>query len=145
MEVLPDARALLVALKAAGVRCGVISAGLQVKQAEKLVRLRGLPFFDPRAIFFSDQMGVSKPNPKIYSKACQALDLQPARTLYVGDRPTHDVTPASQVGMKTVLYRGAGGKHAAHAGAAKPDHDVADLTALIPILSDRYGLPLRGA
>ena len=47
---------------------GILTPGLQVKQAEKLVRLGVLPWLDPGAIFFSDQMGVSKPNPKIYAE-----------------------------------------------------------------------------
>ena len=86
MPMLPDARALLEALRAGGVRAGVLSAGLQVKQAEKLIRLGALPLVEPGAIFFSDQMGVGKPNPKIYSKACRALGVAPGRAMYVGDR-----------------------------------------------------------
>ncbi len=142
MEILPDARALLVRLRDASVRCGVISAGLQVKQAEKLVRLRVLPFLDPSAIFFSDQMGVSKPNPKIYAKACQALGIPPHRAVYVGDRPTHDIEPAAKAGLHTVLYRGAGGKYASQSTSVDPDHDVRDMTELIPVFRDRYHLPL---
>ncbi len=140
MEALPDARALLEALRRAGVACGVVSAGLQVKQAEKLIRLRLLPLLEPRAIFFSDQMGVSKPNPKIYAKACAALGVAPARAMYVGDRPSHDVVPAARIGMRTVLYRGAGGKYARETPEVPPDHDVTDLRALIPVLRTRYAL-----
>lgn len=142
MEVLPDARAFLEALRHGGVTCGVVSAGLQVKQAEKLIRLRVLPFLEPRAIFFSDQMGVSKPNPKIYAKACAALGVPATRAMYVGDRPSHDVEPAAAIGMKTVLYRGAGGKYANDVAAVPPDHDVRDLREMIPVLRERYGLPL---
>ena len=142
MEVLPDARALLDALRYARVRTGVISAGLQVKQAEKLIRLRVLDYLDPRAIFFSDQMGVSKPNPKIFQKACEALGVEPARAMYVGDRASHDVAPAAAVGMRTVLYRGAGGKYRAEAPEVGPDHDLTDLRDLIPVLREEYGLGL---
>jgi putative hydrolase of the HAD superfamily len=118
---------------------GVVTAGLQVKQAEKLVRLGVLPYLDPRAIFFSDEMGVSKPNPKIYAKACRALGVAPARVLYVGDRPSHDVAPARAVGLRTVLYRGAHGRWSEDPSAAAPDHVVHDLADLIPIL-EGYGL-----
>jgi putative hydrolase of the HAD superfamily len=140
MEVLPDVRACLEALRRAGMRLGVVSAGLQVKQAEKLIRLRVLPFFEPRAIFFSDQMGVSKPNPKIYLKACTALGVSPQRTMYVGDRPSHDVEPARRVGLRTVLYRGAGGKYAEEVPPVPPDHDLEDLRELLPILRRDYGV-----
>jgi len=138
--VLPDALALLDALQAAHVRTGVLSDGLRVKQAEKLIRLDVLGRFDPEAIFFSDQLGVSKPNPKIFTKACAALDVDPARVLYVGDRDTHDVAPAAAAGLRTVLYRGAGGKYVEAEPRCTPDHDVTDLRELIPVLRERYGL-----
>jgi putative hydrolase of the HAD superfamily len=142
MHILPDARALLDALKAARVRMGVVTAGLQVKQAEKLIRTGLLAYMDPAAIFFSDQMGVSKPNPKIYAKACRALGVHPTRALYVGDRAEHDVAPARRAGLKTCLYRGARGKYAGLVAAEAPDHDVADLRELLPVLRERYRLPL---
>jgi putative hydrolase of the HAD superfamily len=141
LPMLPDAQALLEALKAAGVRCGILSAGLQVKQAEKLIRLGTLPYLDPGAIFFSDQMGVSKPNPKIYAKACRALGVATSRAIYVGDRPDHDVAPARAAGLKTVLYRGGHGKYADDVPKEPPDHDVRDLRELLPIFRDVYHLP----
>jgi putative hydrolase of the HAD superfamily len=140
LKALPDAFALLRALHRARVRTGVISAGLRVKQAEKLVRLGVLPWLDPSAIFFSDQMGVSKPNPKIYAKACEALGVAPARTMYVGDRPETDIAPARTVGLKTVHYRGAHGRYSDRAADPPADHEVELLTELRPILARTYGL-----
>jgi len=142
---LPDAVELLRALAAGGVRAGIVSAGLNVKQAEKLVRLGVLPWLDPSAIFFSDQMGVSKPNPKIYVKACAALGVAPARTLYVGDRAETDVAPALAAGLRTAHYRGAHGRHAHRAAVPPAHHEVHSLTELVPILRDVYGLPVGTA
>src|SRR5262245_36906135 len=142
---LPDAMSLLRSLHHAHVRAGIISAGLRVKQAEKLVRLGVLPWLDPAAIFFSDQMGVSKPNPKIYAKACEALKVAPHRALYVGDRPATDVAPARQVGLKTVHFRGAHGRYSDKPADPPADHEVEVLTDLRPILADVYGLPLTGS
>ena len=56
-----------------------------MKQAEKLVRLGLVPFLDPKAIFISDQVGISKPNPKLYAVALRELGLEPAEVMYVGD------------------------------------------------------------
>ncbi|MGI9538850.1 MAG: TIGR02253 family HAD-type hydrolase [Miltoncostaeaceae bacterium] len=142
MRLLPDVLETLARLARAGVRLGVISAGLRVKQAEKLIRLDALSYFDPTAIFFSDQMGVSKPNPKIFSMACAAVDVAPARALYVGDRPTHDIAPAGSIGMQTVHYTGAFGAHRNASAALDPDFTLEDLTALPRILREDYGLPL---
>ncbi len=139
---LDDAVVLLRTLHRSGIRVGIVSAGLSVKQAEKLVRLGVLPYVDPAAIFFSTQMGVSKPNPKIYSKACAAMKISPSRALYVGDRPETDVAPARAVGMRTVHYRGAHGRYSDRASVPAADHEVELLTELIPILRDVYGLPI---
>ena len=139
---LDDAVALLRALGRAKVRTGIVSAGLRVKQAEKLVRLAVLPWLDPQAIFFSGQMGVSKPNPKIYAKACEAMGVDPRRAMYVGDRPETDVAPARAAGLKTVHYRGAHGRYSDHPASPPADHEVELLTELVPILRSTYGLPL---
>jgi putative hydrolase of the HAD superfamily len=140
LEVLPDVRAVLEALSRAEVRLGVISAGLQVKQAEKLIRLDVLRYLDPAAIFFSDQVGVSKPNPKLYALACRRAGVAPGRALYVGDRPSHDCVPAARAGMRTVHYTGAGGKYGREPCDVEPDHEMADLRELLPLLRARYGL-----
>jgi putative hydrolase of the HAD superfamily len=142
MQILEDVRVLLEQLHAAGVRLGVISAGLHVKQAEKLIRLDALRYFDPTAIFFSDQLGVSKPNPKIYAKACAALGIEPERAMYVGDRPAHDVEPARATGLRTVQYTGAGGRYGQEPAEAEPHHRVEDLRTLRGILVEEYGLRL---
>lgn len=142
LKPLPDAVGLLRSLHQAGIRTGILSAGLRVKQAEKLVRLGLLPWIDPRAVFFSDQMGVGKPNPKIYLKACEALGVAPYRAMYVGDRPETDVHPARRVGLKTVHYRGAHGRYADRPADPPADHEVSLLTELRPVLRDTYALPL---
>ncbi len=84
---------------------GVITEGLAVKQAEKLVRLRLHPYLSPGAIVISNQIGISKPNPKIYQRACSDLNLRPTETMYVGDNPTHDIDPPNKIGMVTVRMR----------------------------------------
>ncbi len=140
LTVLGDVHALLERLRGADIRLGIISAGLPVKQAEKLIRLDVLRFFDPGAIFFSDQIGVNKPNPKIYLKACETLGVLPERAMYVGDKPDADITPARKIGMHTVHYTGALGRH--RDGNAAPHHRLDDLRELANILRDEYGMPL---
>ena len=142
MRLLADVAETLEQLHAAGIRMGVLSAGLQLKQAEKLVRLGAAHYFDPLAIFFTDQLGISKPNPKLFTKACEAMELAPERGLYIGDRLEHDVMPANSIGLRTVLYGGAHGKYGGTNEAAPADHALMDMRDLIPILRDHYALPL---
>jgi len=135
----PDVVPLLSALQAAGVVTGVITHGWTTKQAEKIVRLGLLPHLDPRAVFISEQLGVSKPNPKIYALALRDLGLRPEEAMYVGDSPSHDITPPKSLGMKAVWARRAS-RHRPSVGDAIPDHEVEDFVRLQDILREQYGL-----
>ncbi len=134
-----DVFPMLEALGTAGIRRGVITHGLTIKQAEKLIRLGVLPYLDPRAIFISEQIGISKPNPKLYALAVQDLGLDPMEVMYVGDSPEHDIAPPKSIGMITVWAR-----RAAKRGleGIQPDHTVDDFDQLLEILRTRYGLEL---
>ena len=123
----------------AGLQTGIITHGLTIKQAEKLIRLGVMPFLDPKAIFISEQIGISKPNPKLYSTALRDLGLEPGQVMYVGDNPTHDVAPPQSLGMVAVWSRRASKSNLDGTGI-KPDHIVDDFVQLRDILKTRYGL-----
>jgi len=112
---------------------GVISHGWTSKQAEKLVRLGLADLFDPRAIFISEQIGINKPNPKLYTRACELLGLDPRAVVYVGDSPAHDIAPARSLGMTTVWARRAS-KWKATPDQIDADHVVDDFDQLVEIL-----------
>ncbi|MBL9078896.1 MAG: HAD-IA family hydrolase [Planctomycetes bacterium] len=116
---------------------GIVSAGITIKQAEKLVRLNVLEFLTPSAIFFTDQVGFSKPNPKLYRRVLQRLALPPNRCLYVGDNPTHDIDPCNAEGWWTARIR-RGGRHTDEVGATEPSHDIQDFYQLQEILEAQY-------
>jgi putative hydrolase of the HAD superfamily len=120
-------------------RVGVITEGLEVKQAEKLVRLGVIPWIDRDAIFISDQIGISKPNRKLYARACAAVGVEPAEAMYVGDHPVNDVAPAKALGMVAVRHRWQGAKHALDEGAVRPDYEIRGFQELLPILRDDFG------
>ncbi len=112
---------------------GIISLGWTVKQAEKVIRLRIHEFLTPQAIFFTDQIGINKPNPKLYQRVLEQLVIDPARVMYVGDNPTHDIDPCNALGMITVRSRRSG-KHSTTEGQTKPNYEIADFYQLREIL-----------
>jgi len=118
---------------------GIISAGITVKQAEKLVRLKLLEFLSPQAIFFTDQVGFSKPNPKLYRRVLQRLRLEPGRCMYVGDNPTHDIDPCNQEGWYTVRVRRIG-RHSTESGRTQPHWEIRDFFELRQLLRDEFGV-----
>ena len=118
---------------------GLISAGRTIKQAEKLIRLRIYDFLTPTAIFFTEQVGISKPNPKLYRRVAAQLGLEPGRCIYVGDNPTHDIDPANAEGFVTVRTRRSG-RYSAIQGSTEADYSVVDFYQLKQILIEEFGL-----
>jgi putative hydrolase of the HAD superfamily len=135
----PDVVEAFQVLNSRGLRIGIITAGLATKQAEKLVRLDLLKYIDPRAIFITDQMGIGKPNPKLYTTACHSLGLETFRCMYVGDRPVDDIDPAGSVGMVTVLNRRVS-KPVSQAGSRLPDYQIYNFHDLLGILRSDFEL-----
>jgi len=93
----------LLTLRDRGLKLGVISNGLAVKQWEKLIRMGLQHFF--HAVLISEQVGVEKPDAEIFRQACAALALPPEVCAYVGNDPAKDVHGANQAGMVSIRIR----------------------------------------
>jgi len=57
-------------------------------------------FFEVRAV--SEDLGLEKPDPRIFRHAIEAFGVRPDACAMVGDRLDHDVRPARAVGMRAV-------------------------------------------
>lgn len=115
---------------------GIITDGIPVKQHEKIFRLGLDPFFPH--VFISDEMGIRKPNAKLFELALVRTGQVPGRCLYIGDRFDHDILPAMKAGMQACwIHRK--GKHdlpAPPAGGHRIDYEIADLGQLWPLVKD---------
>lgn len=120
-----------------GFALGVISQGLTVKQAEKVVRLRILPYLNKDAIFFSDQLGISKSSPKFYSKAAEIFGADGLYCMHIGDRPDRDIDPANKAGWLTVLNRRSGRYHQ-RPGETPPAHTIQNFWDFLEIIEKGY-------
>jgi putative hydrolase of the HAD superfamily len=134
----PDVIPALKRLSKINIIKGVISSGLEIKQAEKILRLGIYDFFVPSAIFFSDQIGISKPNPKLYLRACEEIGVNPNEAIYVGDNHVLDIDPANSIGMTTILIKRPYNKHTAEKGQTKPSYIIHNLGQLLQILRKKY-------
>jgi putative hydrolase of the HAD superfamily len=54
---------------------------------------------------FSCEVGVSKPDPRIYQIACERLGVEPVDCLFVGDGANDELAGAERVGMAAVQLR----------------------------------------
>jgi putative hydrolase of the HAD superfamily len=115
---------------------GIVTAGLSLKQMEKLIRLRVHPYINSSAVLVSDQVGIGKPNPKLYLRAVERVRVQPHEAMYVGDHPLHDVDAAKAAGLITVWNRREG-KHLDLAGRTMPDHVIYNFWDLLEVVERR--------
>jgi putative hydrolase of the HAD superfamily len=53
---------------------------------------------------FSDETGVSKPDPKAYQKALQKTQSDVSQSWHIGDLVKTDITGAKKVGMQAILF-----------------------------------------
>ncbi len=93
-------------LKAEGVRTGIIS------NWDRRLRglLEGLGIADLLdTIVSSADVGLRKPDPRIFELACEQVGVEPRESLHVGDHHYADLLGASAVGMRGVLIDRHGG------------------------------------
>ena len=93
----PDTIKTLIALKKMGLKLGVITDGITIKQWEKLIRLGIVDFFDE--VVTSEEFGLGKPNVEFFEYGIKKMGLNPDEAVYVGDRIDRDIIPANKVGM----------------------------------------------
>jgi len=96
LDLYPDARPCLKALKDAGYFVGI--AGNQTARAAQFIRELNLP---ADVIATSDDWGVEKPDPAFFHKLIAIGGHRPDEIAYVGDRLDNDVWPAAGIGLRT--------------------------------------------
>ena len=100
----PDAPALLAALRERGVKIGVLSNTLWTRAYhEEVFRRDGVLDLIEGAVY-SSEIPWTKPHPEAFRAAMSSLGVDdPAKVVFVGDRPYDDVHGAKDVGMRAVL------------------------------------------
>lgn len=105
MTVEPEVLAVLEQLRGDGYRMGLVSNVSLMPELMKadLDRLGLSSLLD--ASVFSSEVGVRKPDSRIFHQALDRMAIEPARAAFVGDRLYDDIGGARAVGMRTVQTR----------------------------------------
>jgi putative hydrolase of the HAD superfamily len=83
----------------------------------------------------SEDLGLSKPDPRLYRHALEAAGTAPGSTVMVGDRLDYDVRPATEAGMRAVwLLRGEAPDEPTAEQLAEPDAAIRTLLELPAVL-----------
>jgi putative hydrolase of the HAD superfamily len=115
---LADALACLDALSRLSL--GVISNGRSREQVRKLVNLGIHNRFE--VVVVSEQVGVAKPDRRIFNHACEAMGVPPGRAVYVGDSYDLDASAAVSAGLRGIWLN--------RAGAVRPVCEVPSIRSL---------------
>ena len=81
-------------------RLGIVSNAQEAFTMPELGLYRLEPFFE--SIVLSSQVGVKKPNSRIFARALSELGVKPEKVVFVGNDMEADMLGASKVGMKTI-------------------------------------------
>ncbi|PAE13905.1 L-2-haloalkanoic acid dehalogenase [Niallia circulans] len=96
----PNLKKMLEGLKSQNLLLGMITNGFGQFQMDNLKSLQIEKYFD--VILVSEWEGIKKPDPRIFNKALNILNVQANEAIIVGDHPENDVLAAKKVGMKGI-------------------------------------------
>jgi putative hydrolase of the HAD superfamily len=115
-------------------RLAVVSDAQTVYALPELRAVGLCEYFDP--IIISGDYGYRKPDPRLFQKALDALEVHPSQAIFVGNDRFRDVFGAKQLGMKTVWF--CNSQDSGRSEAAVPDYiiyDFAQVSAAIDFLA----------
>jgi putative hydrolase of the HAD superfamily len=129
----PDVPGLFRHLRARGIRVGVLSNTMWPRSwHDDVFRRDGVLDLIDGAVYTSE-IDWTKPHPEAFRAAMTAIGVSdPARCVFVGDRPFDDVHGAQQAGLRTVLVPNSDVPPYA---SAVPDAVISRLAELQPLLA----------
>jgi HAD superfamily hydrolase (TIGR01549 family) len=96
----PGVRDFLLSLRRQGKRIGLVTNGFAETHHDKITDLNLRDVLD--AIFIADEIGMVKPDPRLFAHACKTLGVPPERAAMVGDRYERDIRGAIEAGLFTI-------------------------------------------
>ncbi|OCS82596.1 HAD family hydrolase [Caryophanon tenue] len=123
----PHMHDMLDELKRHHIVLGMITNGYGQFQMDNIKALGIEAYFD--VILVSEWEGMKKPDPNIFKKALQLLQVMPSESLFIGDHPENDIAAAQAVGMKAIW------KQNEQWTDVKADAVIADYEELVRLLA----------
>ncbi len=105
VQLYPDTRPTLAVLRQQGLRLGLVS-NCSCQAAEAIRSLGLAALLD--TLVLSCEVGILKPDPGIYLRACEDLGVAPSACAFVGDGGSQELRGAYTLGMLTLRLERAG-------------------------------------
>jgi len=125
---LPHARRVLAAL-AARASLALLTNGLARVQRGRIQRAGIGGRF--RCIVISEEVGLAKPDPRIFRLALEGLGLETGEVLCVGDSPSTDIGGARRAGLASCWFAPPGAQYPPQ--EPPPDYRISDLRELLAL------------
>ena len=107
-------------------RMGVVSDAQSAYAVAELYAVGLLNYFNP--IIVSGDYGYRKPDPRLFQKALDALQVGPEQALFLGNDLYHDISGAQQVGMKAIFISSYQGNTSSQ--TISPDYTISSFAEL---------------
>ena len=126
-------------LREMSIKTTIITDGLPMKQYEKILRLNIDKLID--LVVISDEIGIKKPNPKLFDYCLKKFGVNGQETIYIGDRINKDIIPSKLNNIYSV-YIHRGGKYDTNKTGIKilpetqPDYEISNLDEIFNIINE---------
>ncbi|MBY9010635.1 MAG: TIGR02253 family HAD-type hydrolase [Candidatus Lokiarchaeota archaeon] len=139
IQLYDDVLKCLEKLKKSSIKTAIITDGIPIKQYEKILRLGIDELID--LVVISDEIGIRKPNPELYSYCLKKFKVKGHETIYVGDNIYKDIIPAKINKIHSVYIHRGGKYDNDFTGETileenKPDYEISKLNELFNIIID---------
>lgn len=125
----------LTRLKAMGLKMGILSNTFVNKNSlQRHLAMFGIESFFPVQLYTCDYP-FRKPDPRIFHIAAEKVGVEPARTLFIGDRLDTDVKGAAAAGMIPVFKRIPANRHKKIPAGLLEIQSIAELPAMVDKLN----------
>jgi putative hydrolase of the HAD superfamily len=131
IDLFPGARETLVTLARAH-RLALITNGESHKQRAKIDRFGLAPLFE--RIFVEEEVGLGKPDPRVFAHVLSELAIAPAACWMIGDNLSWDIAAPQSLGIFAVWNDWRGRGLPAHS-TVKPDLIIRAIPELVPVLA----------
>lgn len=101
LELFADSLPVVNEMRRKGYLLAIVSNAQRVFTLDE-IRMTGLDRLFNHVVL-STQYGFAKPDPRLFSVACDLLGVIPTNTVYIGDNAEKDIAGPKEIGMKMIL------------------------------------------
>ena len=91
-----------------------------------------------QSLTISDEVGVRKPNIKIFEVACGRASVIPKEAMFIGDSIENDIVGANRAGMTSVFINRKSDVLIPNIADGQPDYSISNLYGVLSCLENNY-------